>query len=81
MHIAVAEGGDVALVVIADGFVVVEIGSAVDKDMIYPGTEQAGRLEAEKAGEFVGDEGDESVDEEQDDHHPFKEGIAQELWD
>lgn len=66
---------------VADGVVVVEIRSAVDEDMIYPRAEQARRPEAEEAGELVGDKGEEAIHEEQDDHHPFEEGITQDLWD
>lgn len=81
MHGAVAQGGDVPLVDVADGVVVVEIRGALGEDMIYPRAEQAGGAEAEEAGELVGDEGEEAVEEEQDDHHPFEEGVAQDLWE
>lgn len=81
MQVAIAKGGNIPLVSVTDGIIVVETGTAVDKDMIYPCTEQTGALEPEETGEFVGDESYESVDEEQDYHHPFKEGITQEMWD
>lgn len=80
MHVAIAKGGNILLVSVTDGIIVVETGAAVDKDMIYPCTEQAGGFEGEVAGEFVGDESYESIDEKQDYHHPFKEGISQEMW-
>ena len=47
--------------------------------MIEPCAEQAGSFEVEKSGDFVGDEGEESVDEEEDDEHPFEEGVDQEI--
>lgn len=80
MHVAIAKGGNILLVSVTDGIIVVETGTAVDKDMIYPCTEQAGGFEGEVAGEFIGDESYESIDEKQDYHHPFKEGIPQEMW-
>lgn len=81
MDIAVRKGRDVLLVGLAYGIVVVEIGVAVDEDVVDSGTEQTGDPEIEEARDFVGYEGEEAVDEEQDNDEPLEHGIYQEMWE
>lgn len=79
MHVAVGEGGDVLLVDLAYGVIVVEIGVAVDEDVVEAGAEQAGDSEVEDSGDFVGEEGEEPVEEEEDYHEPFEEDVDEEI--
>ena len=79
MHVAVGEGGDVLLVDLAYGVVVVEIGVAVDEDVVEAGAEQAGDSEVEDSGDFVGEEGEETVEEEEDYDEPFEEDGDEEI--
>ena len=75
MHVAVGEGGDIHLVILTKGFIVVETGAPLHKEMIKPGAEQAWSFELEPLGDFVAEEGEEAVEKEQDDHQPFEDGV------
>lgn len=67
MNVAVGEGGDVLLMMFADDAVVIGVDAAVDEDMFDPSTEDAGEVQLEELGEFVGEEGEEAVEEEEED--------------
>lgn len=47
VHVAIGKCGDVLLVDLAYGIVVVEIGVAMDENVVEPGAEQAGDSELE----------------------------------
>lgn len=80
MHVAIGEGGDVLLVDLAYGIVVVKIGVTMNEDMIEPCAEQAGDSEFEDSGDFIREEGEKSIDEKQDYYKPFKDDVYEEIW-
>ncbi|PON86111.1 hypothetical protein TorRG33x02_181610, partial [Trema orientale] len=77
--VAVGQGGDILPVSLADGFIVVEVVVSVDENVVDPGAEQAGDSKVEELGEFVGEEGQESIDEEQKYQKPFENGVDHEV--
>lgn len=77
MIAAVDQPGDFAGVALADKTSVMELGLAGLEQMIEPGTQEAGPLEAEVIGESDDDVREERVEEEEADQGPFKDGVDQ----
>lgn len=74
---AVDQLGDFAGVALADKASVMELGLAGLKQMIDPGTQEAGPLEAEVIGESDDEVREERVEEEEADQSPFENGVDQ----
>lgn len=74
---AVHQLGDFAGVALADKAPVMELAPAGLEQMIEPGTQGAGPLEAEVIGESDDDVREEGVEEEEADQGPFKNGVDQ----
>lgn len=64
MVVAVGQGGHILLVSVTDRFIVVEIMVSMDENVVNPGTEQAWDSKIKELCKFVGEEGEESIDEE-----------------
>lgn len=53
----------------------------MNENMINPRAKQARNSQFKKLGEFIGNKGEEPIEEEQNDHHPFKNGIYHKMWE
>lgn len=79
VEVAIGESGEVHLVNLAYGFIVVEIGVPLDKNMIKLCAEQTWSSDFKQPGYFIGNKSEKSVEEEQDYQHPFKKGVDQNI--
>ena len=51
------------------------------EDVVDPRAQQTGDFQLEELGEFVGEEGEESIDEEQNYEYPFEDCVDYEVWE